>query len=660
MLVDRAQCDKGARGHTLSRGRRIGKHRKLVSAGDGIRHLPTRAIDRVQVALLTGAAGEGDVHNLCLPAGHVLVDVLDCSQVGAREHGLLKHQSSRLIRSRLQQIRHGPHGAPQRHDDSLPKRVDWRVCDLRKMLLEVLRHNARGVRKARERRVVAHRPQRLLARLQHRLQEHGHVLHRVAVLGQARVRNKVPPRRIKKWAVRLGCFFGNIGEFNGLGVDPFAVWVLGRDPLLELSVADNRPFLRVNEEHAARLEAAFGLDESVGNGQHTDLTRRNHAVVRRHIVPAGPQTVPVEHSANITAVGKREIRRSVPGLHQERRVLIQRPLARVHHGVVFPRLRDQHHHSLRERLVPRHKHKLKHVVQHHRVGPAVLDDRIHAPQLGLVVSRAAHHALACAHPVAIATHSVDFSVVANVPQRLRAVPAGECIGRKAAVHKRKMRRKRRAAEVGKVVVELLRCELALVGDGACRQRAHKEPRLFGYRIRRALAEHICTPSHLILADGRSAARRRNKHLRNEWLFRLCRRPNHAVVRRNLPPPEHIKPTLARNPPKHLLRLLAHILVWIQKDEAGGISARGGQLHAKFLPRNLCIVLVRDARHHTCTVTSVCFAATGTAMRHVPQDNIRIFHNLARRSSLDIDNKADAAAVFLQRSIVEASLGSTRR
>ena len=68
----------------------------------------------------------------------------------------------------------------QRHHELLADRIDRRVGDLREQLLEVVVERLRPVGQHRQRRVVAHRADRLLAGLRHRRQQELQVFLRVA------------------------------------------------------------------------------------------------------------------------------------------------------------------------------------------------------------------------------------------------------------------------------------------------------------------------------------------------------------------------------------------------------------------------------------------------------------------------------------------------
>ena len=79
-----------------------------------------------------------------------------------------------------QQVRPRPDHRDQRHHQLLADRIDRRVGDLREILLEVVVQQLRLVRQHGERRVGAHRADRIVAFQRHRLEEELNVLLRVA------------------------------------------------------------------------------------------------------------------------------------------------------------------------------------------------------------------------------------------------------------------------------------------------------------------------------------------------------------------------------------------------------------------------------------------------------------------------------------------------
>src|SRR5262249_22936864 len=81
---------------------------------------------------------------------------------------------------RLQQVELAADGRFHRHDEFFAERIDGRVRYLGEQLLEVVVEQLRPVREHRQRRVIAHRADGLVAALAHRRQQNLEVLRRVA------------------------------------------------------------------------------------------------------------------------------------------------------------------------------------------------------------------------------------------------------------------------------------------------------------------------------------------------------------------------------------------------------------------------------------------------------------------------------------------------
>src|SRR6266481_1554847 len=66
--------------------------------------------------------------------------------------------------------------ADERHHNLFANRVNRRIRDLRKELLEIIKQRLRTVRETSERRIRPHGPNRLLALRSHRAEDHPQVL----------------------------------------------------------------------------------------------------------------------------------------------------------------------------------------------------------------------------------------------------------------------------------------------------------------------------------------------------------------------------------------------------------------------------------------------------------------------------------------------------
>ena len=93
----------------------------------------------------------------------------------------MQFQATAVLGRFVEHVALAPDEAHQRHDQLFAQRVDRRVGDLCKQLLEVGEQHLRPIRQNGKRRVVAHRPDRLLAARRHRADHHVDLFARVAV-----------------------------------------------------------------------------------------------------------------------------------------------------------------------------------------------------------------------------------------------------------------------------------------------------------------------------------------------------------------------------------------------------------------------------------------------------------------------------------------------
>ena len=266
--------------------------------------------------------------------------------------------------------------------------------------------------------------------------------------------------------LRRGGGGGQVLEPHHVLVQPLAVGVLAGDPLLDLLVVDDAAFLRVDEEHAARLEPLLAHDAVGRDVEDADLGGEDDGVVERDVVARGPEAVAVEHRADAGAVREGHGGRSVPGLDERRVVLVEGLLLVAHRLVAGPGLGDHHHHRVGERPA-REVEELEAVVEHRRVRAARVDDGedlrdVPPEELGL------DHRLAGVHPVDVAAQRVDLAVMDEVAVGMGPLPAREGVGAEARVHDAQGRLEGGVREVEIEGLDLLRGEHALVDDGAGR------------------------------------------------------------------------------------------------------------------------------------------------------------------------------------------------
>ncbi len=296
-----------------------------------------------------------------------------------------------------------------------------------------------------------------------------------------------------------------------VGSEPIGVGVLRRQLGLDLLVLDQAALSRVDQEHAARLEAPLAHDPIRRDVEHPDLARQHHQPVVGHPVARRPKPVAVEHRAHHGAVGEGDGGRTVPRLHQGGVVAVEGASFFVHRGVVLPRLGDHHEHRVWEGAAPE-VHQLEHFVE---AGRVARPRRAHRVDPGEVAGdqRGLEQRLPGPHPVSVAGQRVDLPVVGQVPVRVREGPAGEGVGGEAGVDQREARLEGGVAKVAEELSELLGGEHAFVDEGACREgreveavdcalrplAQHERPAFQRHQVAgrtsRGCEEHLLDPGH---------------------------------------------------------------------------------------------------------------------------------------------------------------------
>ena len=355
-----------------------------------------------------------------------LGDRADLLQIGVGENRLM-HLQALGVRQALEveQVRPRPDDRDQTHDQLLADRVDRRVGHLGEVLLEIGEQELRLLRQRRNRRVIAHRADRLFAGGRHRRHQDFEVFLGVAEGLLAIEQRQVRDRR------RFGSR-RQILEHDLRALQPFAIGVALGQRRLEFLVGNEPAFLEIDQEHLARLQPPLGDDVLLRNRQHTDFRCHDDAVVAGDDIARRPQPVAVERGADLPAVGEGDGRGAVPRLHQRRIVFVELAAFLVHQLIAGPRLRNHHHHCVGERIAA-HGEKFERVVEAGGVGLAFVGDRPQLLDVGAELRRR-DRGLARRHPVVVAAQRIDLAVMRDHAVRMRQRPGRECVGGKALMH----------------------------------------------------------------------------------------------------------------------------------------------------------------------------------------------------------------------------------
>ncbi len=152
--------------------------RTVAPGRDLLRRQPADALDSLDEPRRTGVAMED--HRDRFGWELTLRDVAELFEVVVGEHRMGHLEPHRLCGALLEQVAAGAEGGHQRHDSLLANRIDRRVGDLREELLEVVEEGEWALAQHRQRRVVAHRADGLLAGLAHGSEQQRDVLDAVA------------------------------------------------------------------------------------------------------------------------------------------------------------------------------------------------------------------------------------------------------------------------------------------------------------------------------------------------------------------------------------------------------------------------------------------------------------------------------------------------
>ena len=156
----------------------------------------------------------------------------------------------------------------------------------------------------------------------------------IGAITQPQVLSRVAEERAgaaRARAARLhGLAVGHVLEVDLLRIEQGAVRPAARERVLQLVVADDPPGHRVDEQHAARLEAV--VDDHVARVQveHPGLGGEHQQAVPRQRVARRAQAVAIERRADLAAVGEGDRGRAVPRLEQRGVELVE---ARMSSGI---------------------------------------------------------------------------------------------------------------------------------------------------------------------------------------------------------------------------------------------------------------------------------------------------------------------------------------
>ena len=621
--------------------RAIGEHEDLLAQRDRTRG---PAAERVEGALERPPAAarvERALERDCAEA--VSGKRAQLGEIAARQHRLRHGQAPRVVGRLVQQVALRPHGRAQAHHERLALRVDGGVRDLGEELLEEAAQQPRPARERGQRRVDAHRADRLLTVARHRRDDVAQFLVGVAEQPQV-VLERVTSGRLDRRR-------GDVLEVDLLLVEQRAIRAAPRQCALDLVVAADAPGVGVDDQHLAGAQPVVDDDLGRVELEYSRLGREYEQAVARHLVATGAQAVAVERRARLASVAEGDRGRAVPRLQHAGMELVERAQVVRHRRRLAPRGRDQHRECVCGSAPCEHE-QLEGRVERGRIAPALVDQR---EQLGEVVTELcrAQLRLARVHPLPVAPYGVDLAVVREVVERVGEIPRAERVGREPGVDECHRRLDLGLAQIGVVGRELAGREQALVGERAARERGDVERRLRhatggGGELDAAADDRQLAPERA-LVPGRSL---RDQELAHDGLAVAREAADGVRVARHVAPAERLLALLDGDAHAQLLAAQPQRGIRRQEAHRHRVPAGRRQLELELGAAEAAQQPVGHLQHQPRAIAGVGIGAARPAVLHGREHGERPLDELAAPRPVRARNQPEAAGVMLEARVVQ--------
>ena len=363
------------------------------------------------------------------------------------------------------------------HHPGFAQGVDRRVGDLRKILPEKVRQVARIFRYHRQRRIIAHAADGFLGIIDHRAEQQFHVFHGLSGGNLAATQLVAAEPR-----AGLGAVMALHRSEGGEARHHRGIIMRGGNPILDLAIRiktrsggleRTEPVtIKIDGDHLAGAERALHHHVDFGDDHHAGFRAGDEQAVARQAIAHRPQRVAVEPGHHPAAIGHRERRRPVPGLHDTGKKGVHRPVRLRQAVILAPGFGNQHQLG-RRRIAARADKGFEDRIERGGIRRAGRNQRLDVARM-FTECRRRHLDLVAFHPVGVAAHRVDLAVMGEAAERLRQPPLREGIGAVALVIDGKARDKAFIHQIGIENRQFLGEEQALVDDRPRRQRADVE------------------------------------------------------------------------------------------------------------------------------------------------------------------------------------------
>ena len=499
-------------------------------------------------------------------------------------------------------------------------------------------------REHRQRRVVAHRADRLGAVTGHRGQ---HQLDLLGGLAESSLHSSQSGGQDRRHRLRRQVVEEHLVVGQPAGVGP-----PGRQLALDLGVVHHPAPLGVDGQHPPRLEPAGLGDLFRVDGQHADLRGQHDQPVARAQPPSRPQPVAVEGRHHPPAVGRDHGRRAVPWLDQAGVELVEG--AHVGGQVerrVGPGRWDQHRQRMRQRSAGHHQ-QLERSIELGGIRPALLEHReqllqVTAQQLALELR------LPRRQPAGVPANGVDLAVVGQQVERVGQIPRAQRVGREAGVDERQPALETGVAELRVERAQLCRAEQPLVHEPPGRQADDRELRLRDRRLHggplHPPADHVERPLEGLLVARPPLHDQHPDHRRGAGRHPadLVRPHGHVA------PAQRAVPLLGADADAQLLAAQAPAGVAGKEHQSGRVGAGRRQLELELAAAGAAQEAVGLLDGDAGAVAGLGIGAGGPSVVEVGERHQGQPHQLVCRSPVEAHERAQSAGVVLEASLVKS-------
>ena len=226
------------------------------------------------------------------------------------------------------------------HHEVLTDGVDGRVGNLCKLLTEVVEENLWLVGKHSKRSIITHRSCRFLTLGSH--WDDGTV-----DIFLAKTEFQFLASEVIHTIFHLTTT-AKFLQFNTVGVQPLAIWMLGSQTLLDFTIVIDLTFLCIDEENLTRLQATLLGNLSRIEIHDTYFRSHNHHIILGDGIACWAQTVSIEHTTSVAAIAEEQGSRTIPWFHQDRVILIESLQILRDRVFVVEALWHHHSHGVRQ------------------------------------------------------------------------------------------------------------------------------------------------------------------------------------------------------------------------------------------------------------------------------------------------------------------------